>query len=297
MASPLVTVSSAFYNTGPLILDMIRSVFAQTFTDWELLLINDGSTDNTLEIVQSVNDPRIRVYSNECNRGRAFSLNRITELACGKYIARMDSDDICSPTRIEKQVALLESDPQLDAVSTGLIYLDKQDNPIGDMICPTDHENICATPWRTFHFAHGAMMARKEYFMNTPYREDIPMAVDFNMFLRSHQYSRFGNVPEPLYYYRLDNSFNLKKQFTARKYSASFLYDYYKQHGDLSSAIQYAANQYLKFIVTLILFASGQRKRLMAKRFKTLDCATLNMYQDEIRFIKSFQLPLNTENP
>jgi glycosyltransferase involved in cell wall biosynthesis len=297
MASPLVTISSAFYNTGPAILDMVKSVFAQTFTDWELLLINDGSTDDSLAIVESVDDPRVRIYSNDRNRGRSFSLNRITELARGKYIARMDSDDLCSPTRIEKQVRLLESDPRLDAVSAGVIYLDKQDNPIGDMVTPTRHDEICRTPWRTIHMVHGALMAKKEYYRKTPYREDIRIAVDFNMFVRSHRFSTFSNVPEPLYYYRFDNSFNLKKQFAARKYSAAFLFDHYRRYSGLPAAVKYAANQYLKFAVTLALFATGQRQTLMAKRFDGLDNAKMDYYRKELARIKSTPLPLKTPGP
>ena len=292
MGTPLVTVSSTFYNTGPAILDMIKSVFAQTFTDWELLLINDGSTDDTLAIVESVKDPRVHVYSNDRNRGRSYSLNWITAVARGKYIARMDSDDLCSPTRLEKQVALLESDPRLDAVSTGVIYLDKEDRPVGDMVCPTEHEQIVATPWRTFHLVHGALMAKREFFQRTPYRESVPIAVDFNMFLRSYRSSRFGNVPEPLYYYRLDNSFHLKKQFMTRKYSARFLYKYFSSRSGLPAAMWYAAIQYFKFAVTFFLFATGQRKRLMAKRFRPLEEAKLEFYRGEVRFIKSFSLPL-----
>jgi len=289
---PLVSVVSAFYNTGPLILDMIRSIMAQTWTDWELVLINDGSTDDTLKIAQSVDDPRIRIFSNDRNRGRAVSLNRGTREARGKYIARMDSDDICSPTRLEKEVRLLESNPALDAVSTGVIYLDKNDNPTGDMVCPTEHEAICATPWRTIHMVHGAMMARKEYFLKTPYREDIPMAIDYNMFLRSHQYSKFSNVPEPLYYYRLDNSFNLKKQFTARKVSASFLYDYYKKNGRIVKALQYSAGQYVKYAITVLCFAAGLRKKLMAWRYLYLTEEKMEYYRREVEAIKSVTLPL-----
>jgi glycosyltransferase involved in cell wall biosynthesis len=290
---PLVTISSAFYNTGPAILDMIKSIFAQTFTDWELLLINDGSVDNTLEIVKSISDPRLRVYSNDGNKGRSFSLNRITELARGKYIARMDSDDLCSPTRIEKQVRMLESDSRLDAVSTGMIYLDTQDRPIGDMVCPIDHEAICATPWRTFSFAHGAMMAKKEFFQKTPYLENIPIAVDYNLFLRAHLCSRFGTIQEPLYYYRLDQSFNLKKQFTSRVYSARFLYDFYKKQNNTAMAIKCVASQYLKYAATLFLFATGQRSKLMAKRFRPLPEERRSDYQKEIEFIKSVVLPNN----
>jgi len=294
MNSPLVTVSSAFYNTGPALLDMVKSVFAQTFTDWELLLINDGSTDESLAIAESVDDPRVRIYSNDRNRGRSFSLNRITELARGKYIARMDSDDLCSPTRIEKQVRLLESDSRLDAVSAGVIYLDKQDNPIGDMVTPKNHDEICRTPWRTIHVVHGALMAKRKFFQTYPYREDLSLAVDFNLFLRSHAHSVFGNVQEPLYYYRLDNSFNLKKQYWARKFGARFLFDYYRLHGSMSMAIRVAAYQYFKFAATLALFASGQRNKLMAKRFNRLDEAKIEFYRNELGRIKSVPLPLKS---
>lgn len=289
---PLVSVVSAFYNTGPLILDMIRSILAQTWTDWELVLINDGSTDDTLTLAQSVDDPRIRIFSNDRNRGRAFSLNRGTREARGKYIARMDSDDICSPTRLEKEVRLLESNPALDAVSTGVIYLDKNDNPVGDMVCPTEHEVICATPWRTIHLIHGAMMAKKEYFLKTPYREDIPIAIDFNMFFRSHHYSRFGNVPEPLYYYRLDGSFNLKKQYASRRVAANFLFEYYYNHNQMLKGLRYAAAQYIKFGITLLCFLTGLRAKLMANRFKPLSEAKRAAYRQEIQIIKSLDIPI-----
>jgi glycosyltransferase involved in cell wall biosynthesis len=296
MGTPLVTISSAFYNTGPILLDMVKSVFAQTFTDWELLLINDGSTDESLAIAESVDDPRVRIYSNDRNRGRSFSLNRITELARGKYIARMDSDDLCSPTRIEKQVRLLESNPRLDAVSAGVIYLDKEDNPTGDMVTPGNHDEICRTPWRTIHLVHGALMAKREFFQAYPYRQELRMAVDFNIFLRSHARSVFGNVQEPLYYYRLDTSFNLKKQFAARRYSASFLFDYYRQNRGWFAGLRYAANQYLKFAATLAMFATGQRDKMMAKRFNGLDTAKIESYRDELNRIKSFPLPLKTRS-
>jgi len=296
MGTPLVTISSAFYNTGPEILDMVKSIFAQTFTDWELLLINDGSSDESLAIAESVDDPRVRIYSNDRNRGRSFSLNRITELARGKYIARMDSDDLCSPTRIEKQVRLLESDSRLDAVSAGVIYLDKQDNPIGDMVTPKTHDEICRTPWRTIHLVHGALMAKREFFQAYPYRKDLRMAVDFNIFLRSHASVVFGNVQEPLYYYRLDTSFNLKKQFAARKYSASFLFDYYRQNRGWCAGLRYAANQYLKFAATLAMFATGRRQKLMAKRFNGIDDAKMEYYRKELAWIKSFPLHLKTHS-
>jgi hypothetical protein len=122
------------------------------------------------------------------------------------------------------------------------------------------------------------------------------MAVDFNIFLRSHAHAVFGNVQEPLYYYRLDTSFNLKKQFAARRYSASFLFDYYRQNRGWCAGLRYAANQYLKFAATLAMFATGRRQKLIAKRFKGLDGTKIEYYRNELVWIKSFPLPLKTRS-
>lgn len=298
MPIPLVTISSAFYNTGPLILDMLKSVFLQTFTDWELILINDGSTDNTLSLVESVSDPRVRIYSNDSNRGRAFSLNRISELARGKYIARMDSDDFCSPVRIQQQVERMESEPDLDVVGTGICYLDKQDNPVGDsgMSARTTHKEICREPARTFGLCHGSVLGKREWFVKNPYRENLRLGVDYNLWLTTYRHSQFANIAKPLYYYRLDNSFNLKKQLIVRRDSAKFLFDHYRQYGNLNQALKYASIQYLKFAATLVFFATGQRQRLMAKRFKPLDKTQLDYYKREVHLIKSFLLPMRCKN-
>jgi len=103
----LVTIGTGSYNDGADLLKMIKSVIAQTYQNWELIIINDGSTDNSFDIKEIINDSRIRFYSNEGNIGRAKTLNKITKLAKGKYIARMDADDLCVPERIEKQVSVL----------------------------------------------------------------------------------------------------------------------------------------------------------------------------------------------
>ncbi len=215
MNTPLVSITSAIYNEENYLLDMVRSVFAQTFTDWELLLLDDGSTDNSLELANSIDDPRVRVFANERNLGRSVSRNRLNSFARGKYIAVFDADDMWGTTKIAKQLELIESEPDIDIVGTGTCYLDSRDEPMGHMYAPPSHEQICSQPNRTFAIRHATLLGKKTWFEKNLYDESISLAIDFNLFLRSYKHSRFANVPQPLCYYRLDQSFNLKKQFTA----------------------------------------------------------------------------------
>jgi glycosyltransferase involved in cell wall biosynthesis len=291
MSAPLVTISSAFYNTGPAILDMLRSVFAQTFSDWELVLIDDGSTDETAMLAASVKDPRIRIYRNERNRGRSYSLNRITEVSRGKYIARMDSDDLCSPERIRKQVELLESEPTIDAAGTGMCYLDRNGMPLGDGPVVRGHAQICKNPNRGFRIAHGTLLGKKSWFEKHPYDENLKIAIDFNLFYRSYRDSVFDNVPEPLYYYNLDQSFHLKKQFAARKNSVSFLFAGNWNEGRYGAAIGHSVLQYLKFGLTVGCFCTGLRGRLMTRRFGKMSEAKKTHFLQELDYIRSIRLP------
>ena len=105
--SALVSIIMPSYNTAPFIAESIRSVMAQTYTDWELIIVDDASTDNTDEIVASCNSPRIRYLKNDRNRGAAYSRNRALREAKGKWIAFLDSDDLWAPNKLEKQIAFM----------------------------------------------------------------------------------------------------------------------------------------------------------------------------------------------
>ncbi|MEN6301484.1 MAG: glycosyltransferase family A protein, partial [Armatimonadia bacterium] len=121
---PTVSVGIPFYNSEATLLNSVRSVFAQTFQDWELVLMDDGSTDGSLEVARSIDDPRVRVISDGKNLrlpGRLNALHRVTK---GRYIARMDSDDLMHPRRLEEQVALLDERPDVDVVGTLMYAMD-----------------------------------------------------------------------------------------------------------------------------------------------------------------------------
>jgi glycosyltransferase involved in cell wall biosynthesis len=282
---PLVSVTSAFYNTAPFLLDMIKSILAQTFEDWELVLLDDGSTDDSLAIARSVDDPRIRVFSNGHNLGRSASLNKLTELARGKYIARMDSDDMSRPTRIEKQVAYLEQHPEADVLGTAFVYIDRDNRPMGHSVTACSHEEICKEPMRTFGILHPSILVRREWLERFKYDESFPLSVDTDLFLRSYGHSRFANLAEPLFYYRLETSFRLGKQLTARRTMARCLFAHCRESGRSGQAIWHAGIQYVKFAITAAMFGLGMRERLMSRRFTPLSAEQEAFYTDELETI------------
>ncbi|HKQ33129.1 MAG TPA: glycosyltransferase family A protein, partial [Thermodesulfobacteriota bacterium] len=120
--TPKVTVLMTVYNGEKFLNEAIDGILNQTFRDFEFLIINDGSTDGSREIIKSYKDPRINLVDNESNIGLTASLNRGLSLAGGEYIARQDADDISLPERLEKQISILERNP--DIALLGSWYLE-----------------------------------------------------------------------------------------------------------------------------------------------------------------------------
>lgn len=127
---PLVTVAMPVYNAGKYLRLAVLSIVRQTFTNWELLVIDDGSTDNALQDIADIDDARIRIFRDGGNRGLAARLNEAADMARGRYLARMDQDDVSYPERFARQLAALQNDPELDLVATRAITIDENDHAI-----------------------------------------------------------------------------------------------------------------------------------------------------------------------
>jgi glycosyltransferase involved in cell wall biosynthesis len=133
MERPELTIGISFYNTTDTLIGLAQCIFAQTFKNWEWILIDDGSTDGGYEIARAIKDPRVRVIRDDVNRGRSFRYNYITQIARGDFIARFDADDLCHPTKFQRQVEFLRTHPNVDLVSTDLLCLGPNDVPLGDL--------------------------------------------------------------------------------------------------------------------------------------------------------------------
>lgn len=216
---PPVTVGIPFHNAEHFLLDAIRSVFAQTHEEWELILMDDGSTDRSLEIARSIMDPRVRVFSDGENKRLGARLNEIHSLAKYDLVARMDADDLMASNRIEKQLKFLQTRPEYDLVTTGVCSITDESVPYGIRLPPEDH---VLTPYAVLSGAHGithaAIVGRKEWFARNPYDPSDNRAEDYKLWIRAHQKNdlSIGFVREPLYYYREEGSMTKEKMLTAK---------------------------------------------------------------------------------
>jgi glycosyltransferase involved in cell wall biosynthesis len=216
-AIPLVTVAMPVYNGGECIKTAVLSIVMQTFTNWELIIVDDGSTDNALEEIAELNDSRIKILRDGQNKGLAARLNEVIDIARGKYLARMDHDDVSYPERFARQVDALSKDADLDLLAVRAITIDENNKVTGLFPYACSHDEICINPWLGFHFPHPTWMGKIEWFRK--YRYTIPapfFCEDQELLLRSFHDSKFGTLGETLFAYRVREKVNQQKMAKTR---------------------------------------------------------------------------------
>lgn len=212
---PLVTIALPLYNAGFTIEAALQSILFQTYKNWELIVIDDGSTDNGPAIVESISDPRITLLRDGVNRGISFRLNQALDLAKGSYFARMDADDISFPQRLEEQVKFLQADQSIDLLATGILFFKNDGSVQGVMPVKASHSLICQSPWNGFYMPHPTWLGRLEWFKKYYYNSDADKAEDQELLYRSYSMSRFACLPEVLLAYRQDQR-SFEKMLAAR---------------------------------------------------------------------------------
>lgn len=203
---PLVTVLMPVYNGARFLREAVESILKQTFADFEFLIINDGSTDNSVGIIKSYNDSRIRLIHNGERRGVTFSLNKGVKFAEGTYLARMDTDDISLPTRLEKQVKFLRIHPEVGVCGTWVDFFTRIPG-IGGKYCPTGGSNIVKAMLIFENvIQHPTVMAKTALFRHNPYPSRFPHAEDYGLWMEIIKKIEFAVFPEILLHYRLHAS-------------------------------------------------------------------------------------------
>ncbi|SEQ32042.1 Glycosyl transferase family 2 [Devosia sp. YR412] len=208
---PLLTIAMPVFNGGAALRVALASLLAQTFTDWELLLIDDGSTDAAIAGLGSDLDTRIRIIADGANRGLATRLNQAIEMARGRYFARMDHDDVAHPERLEQQVNYLEANPGTDLLGTKCLALSEDNRVLGEFPFHSTHASICARPWLGFYLAHPSWMGRTAWFRKHHYADPAPFRCeDQELLLRAHAESAYHCLDSVLMAYRLRDKVRLK---------------------------------------------------------------------------------------
>ncbi len=205
MRSPLISVCLPAYNAERYVRSAVESVLSQTFGDFELLVIDDGSTDKTAHVLRelAIRDSRIRLASRP-NAGLVQTLNELLSQARGTFIARMDADDVSKPARFARQVAYLESHPDCVALGSRCLFIDPEGLPITEFVDRYSHEQIDASLMRPeIGILHPTVMIRLDALRKVGgYRPDYPHVEDLDLFLRLAELGRLANLPDVLLDYR-----------------------------------------------------------------------------------------------
>lgn len=201
MKTPTISVLMPVYNTGSYLADAIESILNQTFGDFEFIIINDGSTDNSKEIVLSYNDDRIVFVDNEQNIGYVASLNKGIPLCKGEYIARMDSDDISDPERFAIQLKYMTANQQVGLCGTWLKVVDGSGTPISYIINQTRPEFVKIHLLFSSMAMHPTVLFRANILKENLYN-DVMAAEDYDLWTRLADSTQIANIPKYLFGYR-----------------------------------------------------------------------------------------------
>ncbi|RLG25472.1 hypothetical protein DRN85_05850 [Methanosarcinales archaeon] len=202
--TPKISVVMSVYNAEKYLRESIESILNQSFTDFEFIVVDDGSTDNSPELIKGYEDARIRVISNEENIGLTESLNEAIKAASGEYIARQDADDVSLQNRFEEQLKYLDNHPNVALLGTSVYLVDENGEMMGKRIAsPSPKKSL----FRCNRFYHGSLMFRKSTTNELgAYNPLFKYSQDYELILRISQKYDVRNLKSPLYKMRFHSS-------------------------------------------------------------------------------------------
>lgn len=280
---PLVTVGVPFYNSERFLSDAVKSVINQTYTNLEIILMDDGSTDSSLKIALKFKnrDKRIKVISDGENVGLPKRLNQLSELAKGTYYARMDADDIMFPERISKQITYLLKNPKIDVLGTGLISIDNSTDILGlRKFSSLDKVTLKQTlngPWA----AHPSVTGKSSWFKENRYDENLKRAQDFEFWIRTVEKSDFARTNEPLLFYREASTSSMAKRLKSTRFAIRTYWRNKTKIGLLYS-IKQALLSMGKVVLYFSFFIFGATGVLIKRRYVKLSGTNYSLYKAKL---------------
>lgn len=251
------------FNAQRFVKKAIQSVLDQTYKDFELIIIDDCSTDASRKMTQSFKDKRIIYTRNEENLGVTKSLNRALQIAKGEFIARLDADDIANPQRFTKQISFFNTHRNIGVVGSWVALVDEGGKFIGVKKYPLRYENIKRAAVLYNPLNHSSVMMRRSIIKRYGrYDEQLNGAEDYDLWLRILPYTKIENIPEPLINYRLVKqsvSFGamqrVERAFAKAKIKSVFVYHYPIWH------FIFVVKSFISFLIPTVL------KRKMYERY------------------------------
>jgi glycosyltransferase involved in cell wall biosynthesis len=290
MYTPKITVGISFKNPGDHFEITLQSIFAQTFTDWELILIDDGSTDKSLELANQINDKRVRVYSDGESQGLNLRLNQMIKLAETPYFFRMDADDIMHPQRLEKQYQLLLNCDEDTVIGSSAYSIDENSQVIGLKKSQQKQKKGFAAK---YSFYHPTVAASTKWFRKNNYSNNFvyQRCEDAELWCRISERTRFINLPEPLLYYRETNFFSLDKYLLTNFGALYLINEKYKK--PFYKSVYLFSIQIIKIWLFFVLDTLNFGSLIVSRRYKHLNLKELKVASEILESIQKLELPLS----
>jgi glycosyltransferase involved in cell wall biosynthesis len=206
---PLLSVIMAAYNNADFLPEAIASVQRQSMVDWELIVVDDGSTDGTADLIRQMaaQDPRIRPMKTPENLGAGAARDFALKQVHGAFVAIFDADDICDPLRFEKQVTFLGDHPDVVAVGTQAVLIDHAGQVVGTKTFPTDPDVLYRMMYTAIPIQLPSLMVNMSMLPQTfCWFEGWPFSEDTLLFFKLVQYGKIANLPDFLLKYRFHSS-------------------------------------------------------------------------------------------
>ena len=260
MSNPLVTIAIPIYNAKDYLGYAIQSVINQSYQNWELLLMEDGSTDGSDAIAKSYSliDKRIKYIADDVNRGLISRLNQSISMAKGKYYARMDADDIMVVSRIAEQVKFLETNPEIDVLGASIMTIDNENRIVGSGY----NEGVNG-------FIHPTVMGKTSWFKANPYADWALRAEDFELWSRTAANSRFYAIGKPLLFYREFGVPTFHKYYLSQLTLLKIFRRYKHYSKPFSWFITNTVKTYCKIVVYALFATAGKLDYLISRRNRT----------------------------
>jgi Glycosyl transferase family 2 len=271
-AQPVVSIGMPVRNSEATIAITIASIVAQTCEKWELIVVDDGSSDATVEIVRAFRDDRIRVFVDGQRKGIPIRRNEIISLCRGTYLAWMDSDDIAYPERLQVEVDFLERHPDVDLVAAEMIIFRGDAEVLGKRSIPAEHADLCRHPYRGFPMSQPTFAGRLQWFREFRYDERMKRAQDQDLLLRAFRRSRYAGIQQVLVAYR-ETKIDLSKILLGRRLWIGSVVRDARMNGSVMKAVIAAMIQIAKLAVDVVAVGSGLNYVILRHRAQPLSAS------------------------
>jgi glycosyltransferase involved in cell wall biosynthesis len=284
-----VTVVVSFKDNASTLLDMVRSVVAQTHADWRLVLLDDGSTDGGADLLSGLADPRVRLVRHAENLGTPVRLNELTDLVDTPFLARMDGDDLMHPERLARSLEALTARPDLSFVAGHAVSIDRDSRPTG-------LRRSAATPslpdhFRHAPFVHGTVTARTEWFREHRYDPTFRRCQDQELWVRTIGSRSHVTLDEVLLYLREGGTVPAAKYATSMRGSRRVLRSHGPEVLGRLGTARFAARTLVHEGAYRAADRVGAVDLLVARRATGLGTDERRRHEAEIERIRSVRLP------